>query len=327
MGKKSKKKGGARNKSQQQAGGGGARSTTSGSKKISSTSQQQTTRVVDAGKDTPSISSDRDVLALLESVEERPSKIHGTGVFLKVSTTTDTMQQGTGYKTTSPRLGKVLLPKFQYMNSPMLPPWKDFLLHQEATAAALYNNELLEDHQEVLAGLRQSWRDYVEKEDALANIWIYFEHKIRFPEMIVESFQVHFRQDVAPGGELLRAYGHEWLAVQYENLVGYMVQLLRFVKHQGAGLSAIRVLVNVATLEVLNVHAVDDDEAPVGAFGVGDDLWVASVQDLSDWTAILEYLALTVGKGDPKFDSTWEATLGILKLKFNHAPTKKNYKY
>jgi hypothetical protein len=323
------------------------------------------------------ISTQKEIQNLISSVEERPSEHHGNGLFLKKMKDDDdhdnnndnkivVMKKGTRFKTLNPKIGKSLIPFPFKLNSPLSPPWYELFV----------DNDEEMDH----ADYRQIWMDYIEKENLLANCWIYYEHdrlaknasmkqlleveeqqdhqdedgasmpskpSSTFDFVRIKAIELKFLCDVKSNDELVRAYGHEWLCIKF----CYFQQLImKIITKSPMLVPYTRFLIDVKSMEMIEFAIddrddIDDDDdddcypwndVVKEAEADGRRLFVATVDDLDEWSHIIQYLAKTVvtrnnndddddhhsnySNADIKlFITHWKATVDYLKTEMEHA--------
>jgi hypothetical protein len=327
------------------------------------------------------ISTQKEIQYLISSVEERPSKHHGNGLFLKQTKGDNdkdkvkvkdkvnhnnnivVMKEGTRFKTLNPKIGKSLIPFPFKLNSPLSPPWYELFVD---------NDEEME-----LADYRQIWIDYIEKEDSLANCWIYYEHdrlaknasmkqllevqqqdhqaddgtskslksSSSFDFVRIKAIELKFLCDVKSNDELVRAYGHEWLCTKF----CYFQQLVMKITTKSPMLVPYtRFLIDVKSMEMIDfiitdLDDIDDDDKDCypwndevkEAEADGRRLYVATVDDLDEWSRIIDYLAKTViaknnhndddrhhsndsNANTKLFITHWNATIDYVRMEIEH---------
>ena len=320
------------------------------------------------------ISTQKEIKHLISSVEERPSEHHGNGLFLKQMKDDDdhdnnddhrivVMKEGTRFKTLNPKIGKLLIPFPFKLNSPLSPPWYELFI----------DNDEEMDH----ADYRQIWMDYIERENSLANCWIYYEHdrlaknasmrqilevehqdhqdeggsskpskpSSSFDFVRIKAIELKFLCDVKSNDELVRAYGHEWLCIKF----CYFQQLImKIITKSPMHVPHARFLIDVESMEMIE-FAIDDldkndddydncypwNDVVKVAEADGRRLFVATVDDLDEWSQIIRYLAKTVvtktnnnddhhhhsndsNANTKSFTTHWKATVDYLKTEMEH---------
>jgi len=256
--------------------------------------------------------SELDFLDFFASLEEGPSAVHGTGVFFNGKCAAG-MEKGSRLRSSNNEILAACAATPSKTNSPLMPPWKELLLGSHAAAAtAIHNDQLDAGHEEVLAAFRQSWLDCIDSECSNADM-LDLEHEFDMNSMQITSALLEFTVDLMKGQEMLRACGHEWIAVEFFQLKAACIQFLALAV-KGAIQSCI-----VFDEELNAPGAVKvDDNVPRSK----EDVTVAALSDLAAWADSLECLAQTVGAGDAIFLATWSLNLARLQKEFGCTPEK-----
>jgi len=285
------------------------------------------------------LSTETEIRDLLSSVEERPSEHYGKGLFLRRKVTKEqdgvvavvVVKEGSRFKTINPKVGKLLIPFPFKLNSPLCPPWYELLLVDHNKNDIDDDDDDDDDDDKVVTTLYQLWMEFIEKERALANCWLYYEHDRlvknasmkrlanfdeedeegkRFEFVRIKGIEVKFLKDLSctgTGEELVRAYGHDWLCIK-------LCYLQRLMSNFHPAISRhVRFLMDMNLVEMLEFDIVlpeqaEDDLYPwydrieeAAAAAAADDndnnedagrqLFVATMDDMGDWSNMIENVA------------------------------------
>lgn len=177
------------------------------------------TKASTATKVTKPAAATNDLQSFLDSVEIKPSKLHGHGLFA-----TRNIQKGV-YRTSNPALMQQISNIAGKTNSVSCPPWRQLLestglLEDDTFVVASF--DAVDDAQRAL--LKEGWVNYVEQ--GQPNIECAMCKTGTGAGM---AFTV--LETIERGEEILRNYGHEWLAMVYFAMMDYS-QKYPTIEHQ-----------------------------------------------------------------------------------------------
>lgn len=247
-----------------------------------------------------------DLLRFLSSLEDRPSAIHGTGVFAERS-----IEKGATHRTSDPALVSLyLFTAAKNMNSALVPPWKNLLVKTAEEFDAAGGGGIQNMDENSLSTLRSRWMEYTTAELSKAHVLV----KTQCLQPLTAAVTVF--KDVTEGQEVTRAYGHGWLAIKYYQLK--VCQLMYAKKAPPRANQTLKFVVDMKTLDVKGTFYVEASHSWVGVAAEleSEDILVASASDLANFADHLEYVANVVAKGDPSFDVPWNNSLSRLQQEF-----------
>ena len=263
---------------------------------------------------------------LLGSIEERPSPIHGKGIFATAS-----IQPGE-YNTlpTDPKLMKVM-EKFANLNSALMPNWKDILLagfnshgNEGGNSTDIHvgssSNSISEENAnqfvQRLAKFRKGIAGFINEEQSKANIQTSTSSGNK-ADLICNVLR-----ELKEGEELLRSYGSEWLIIKYYNLKSNELECKKSDKDL------------IISVDVDSLHPTlwdnkgprrdiesNANSAKMGKLlskKEGKELIVISLQELNTLSNIVGMIALEYyDLGDKNYDFTWQDNLRGLRRHFS----------
>eukprot|EP00580_Thalassiosira_gravida_P016702 CAMPEP_0201667760 /NCGR_PEP_ID=MMETSP0494-20130426/16606_1 /ASSEMBLY_ACC=CAM_ASM_000839 /TAXON_ID=420259 /ORGANISM="Thalassiosira gravida, Strain GMp14c1" /LENGTH=260 /DNA_ID=CAMNT_0048147893 /DNA_START=35 /DNA_END=817 /DNA_ORIENTATION=- len=248
----------------------------------------------------------------LLSVEQKPSSIHGEGIFTKKA-----IKQG-DYCSQSTQDIVNFVQEMTAVNSPVSPTWRDLLFIDDDGS----NNDA-EDMplRERLENFRRNFANFIEEEKSKANM---IESVVLSNGRPTEMHVNIIGTDIKRGRELLRAYGPEWLSVKYYHL---KANLLTYRTKLNNGRRKFMVFIDPDELLLQDMTIWEDNEmgmGPVDAAKLLSEkkssgnknvlLRHVSLDELNSMANVLGMVAHeNFGKGDWKFDSSWKNTQTQLK--------------
>mmetsp|Transcript_34581 Transcript_34581/g.62244 ORF Transcript_34581/g.62244 Transcript_34581/m.62244 type:complete len:340 (-) Transcript_34581:152-1171(-) len=276
---------------------------------------------------------------LVSSIEERPSPIHGKGIFA-----TSSIKAGEySILPDDPKVIK-MVEKFSPVNSAMMPIWKDILLTTNGSSddedgsndnnnADATDNDAANKFTKRLDQFQKGFATFMEEEKSKANITSTVA--LRAVTHGVD-FTVRINRDLKDGEELLRPYGREWLAIKYYHLrscvLNYYRERMMQEEDDDGGCSGDLILsvdvnlLHVTVWELKTNRAGQDTTTNADKLGrflskrEGKELIVVSPEELNSLANILGLVALeatgTTDGTDEGFDFTWEHNIRKLRRNF-----------
>ena len=160
-----------------------------------------------------------DLRSFLDSVEIKPSRIHGNGLFA-----TRNIQKGV-YRTSNPAFMPQISTIVSKANSVSLPPWRQLLesaglLEDESIVVNSFDD--VDDTKRAL--LKEGWVNYVEQGQPNMEC-------VMYKTGTGAGVAVTVPETIERGEEILRNYAYEWLAMEYFDLVRH-AQKCPTIEHQ-----------------------------------------------------------------------------------------------
>lgn len=260
---------------------------------------------------------------LYSSIEQKPSPLHGSGIFATSSITPGEYS----ILPTDPKIVE-MVEKFSSVNSAMMPVWKDILLMSrdgdgDDDIDVEDEDDGDDDFMQRLDKFRKGFAAFIEDEKCKANI-----SSAAGVRAVVDGvdFVVNVLRDLDEGEELLRPYGREWMAIKYYNLKSCMLHYRESVR-KGEYSGDLFISIDVKTLHATMWEfksrvedATEDTNAELGTFlskREGKELIVVSPEELNSMANIIGMVAIEfVDTGDESFDYTWKHNIRKLRSHF-----------
>mmetsp|Transcript_28541 Transcript_28541/g.51575 ORF Transcript_28541/g.51575 Transcript_28541/m.51575 type:complete len:281 (+) Transcript_28541:81-923(+) len=255
----------------------------------------------------------------LSSVEQKPSSIHGRGIFTKKA-----IKQG-DYCSHGTQDIVTFVQEMTAVNSPLVPTWRDLLFGGDDSNICGEDNKPLLPLGERLAKFRSDFANFTEEEKSKANIieTIILSNDGRPTEMHVTT-----SSDISRGNELLRAYGLEWLSIKYYHLKANLLRYRASLKKDGS--KKFMIFIDPTELFLQDAIIWEDNGmglSPADAEKLmseqsGKDIRHISLEELNSSANLLGMLAHeNFGKGGNwLFDSSWKNTQAQLKEEEDQTP-------
>ena len=239
------------------------------------------------------------VVDFLSNVVQKPSPIHGRGLFAKKM-----IRQGVYVSRDQEEIKRVLHGEMLSTNSTLPPLWKTLLFTNGDANIPL---------DERLSKFRREFAKFVTEEKSKASLI----ERILMSNGKPSELQLNVISDIVGGSEILRAYGPRWLSMKYHHLKNSLIVYQKMEnegKHSWMFLDQKELLVNIyrRTLDEDNPR----DTAKDLTMQSGKQLNYATPEEADTLLNILEILALeNFGKGNELFDTTFKSCLLDLKRK------------